>query len=76
MNIEEKYLLWLNHPNMDQDLKEELVSMDEKQKEDALSFAQKLAKESDDKTIDEAISKVDKFKSNKTIKKIKNCFNL
>ena len=35
MNIEEKYLLWLNHPNMDQDLKEELVSMDEKQKEDA-----------------------------------------
>ena len=33
MNIEEKYLLWLNHPNMDQDLKEELVSMDEKQKE-------------------------------------------
>lgn len=44
--------------------------MTEKQKEDALSFAQKLAKESDDKTIDEAISKVDKFKSNKTIKKI------
>ena len=35
MNIEEKYLMWLNHPQMDDDLKQELVSMNEQQKEDA-----------------------------------------
>lgn len=35
MNIEEKYLMWLNHPQMDEDLKEELVQMNQKQKEDA-----------------------------------------
>ena len=33
--IEEKYQLWLNHPQMDEDLKEELLNMDENQKNDA-----------------------------------------
>lgn len=35
MNVEEKYLMWLNHPQMDEDLKEELASMNEQQKKDA-----------------------------------------
>ena len=33
--IEEKYLEWLNHPQMDEDLREELAQMDEQQKKDA-----------------------------------------
>ncbi|MBQ4251902.1 MAG: phospho-sugar mutase, partial [Erysipelotrichaceae bacterium] len=33
--IEEKYLEWLNHPQMDADLREELQQMDETQKKDA-----------------------------------------
>ena len=35
MNTKEKYELWLNHPNLDPQLKEELLKMDEKQIEDA-----------------------------------------
>ncbi|MDO4377804.1 MAG: phospho-sugar mutase [Erysipelotrichia bacterium] len=35
MKIEEKYLMWLNHPQMDDDLKEELQNMNEQQKKDA-----------------------------------------
>jgi phosphoglucomutase len=35
MNIEKKYLKWLNHPFMDEDLKQELENMDETQKKDA-----------------------------------------
>ena len=42
--------------------------MTDKQKDDALSFANKLAEESDEKKVNEAISKVDKFKDNKVIK--------
>ncbi len=33
--VEEKYLQWLNHPQMDEELKEELQSMTEEQKTDA-----------------------------------------
>lgn len=44
--------------------------MTDKQKDDALSFANKLAEESDDKKINDAINKIDKFKNNKTIKHI------
>ena len=42
--------------------------MTDKQKDDALSFANKLAEESDEKKVNEAINKVDKFKDNKVIK--------
>ena len=35
MTIEEKYLHWLRHPNMTDDLKKELESMDETAKNDA-----------------------------------------
>jgi phosphoglucomutase len=35
MNVEKKYLKWLNHPFMDEDLKQELENMDETQKKDA-----------------------------------------
>lgn len=35
MNIENKYLTWLNHPFMDEDLKQELKNMNEAQKKDA-----------------------------------------
>ncbi len=35
MNIEKKYLKWLNHPFMDEDLKHELENMNETQKKDA-----------------------------------------
>ena len=35
MNTKEKYELWLNHPNLDPQLKKELLKMDEKQIEDA-----------------------------------------
>ena len=33
--IQEKYEQWLNHPGMDEDLKEELVNMTPEQKHDA-----------------------------------------
>ncbi len=35
MNVEKKYLKWLNHPFMDEDLKHELENMNETQKKDA-----------------------------------------
>jgi len=35
MTIEEKYLIWLNHPNMDEELLEELKKMDAETKNDA-----------------------------------------
>ncbi len=35
MNVEKKYLKWLNHPYMDEDLKLELENMTETQKKDA-----------------------------------------
>ncbi|MGI6607786.1 MAG: phospho-sugar mutase [Erysipelotrichaceae bacterium] len=35
MSIEKKYLKWLNHPFMDEDLKHELENMNETQKKDA-----------------------------------------
>ena len=35
MSVQEKYLKWLNHPFMDEDLKQELENMNETQKKDA-----------------------------------------
>lgn len=35
MTIEQAYLRWLNHPNLDADLKKELQSMSEQEKQDA-----------------------------------------
>ena len=46
------------------------LKLNDRQKDDALRFAGKLAEESDERTVSEAIEKAGKFKDNPAIKKI------